>query len=103
VESITYELTSQYEIENQLLLPYYSLLNEPAFAMNILKAKSAELYEKFVDKLIRYAALFQGPYLKVITSLALLNVCEIDKTKMQPVIELISSYGNSMQSEEWED
>lgn len=79
------------------------MLNEPAFAMNILKSKSAELYEKFVDKLIRYAALFQGPYLKVITSLALLNLCEIDKTKIQPVIELISSYGNSMQSEEWED
>ena len=103
IEKITNELTSQYEIESQLLLPYYTLVNDTAFGLNIIRGKSIELYENFINKLIRYAALFQGPNLKVITSIVLLNIAELDLSKLNSVIELISSYGNTMQTEEWEE
>jgi len=38
-----------------------------------------------MNKLVRYGTLFQGPNLKVITSLVLLNICEIDHTQIKPV------------------
>jgi len=79
-------------------LPYYTLVNDPAFGLNLIRGKSTELYERFIDKLVRYAALFQGPNLKVITSIVLLNIAELDPSKLTSVIELISSYGNTMQS-----
>ena len=71
--------------------------------MNIIKSKSIQLYEDFIKKLIRYAALFQGANLKVITSHVLLNICEIDPKQIKPVFELISSFGDTMETDEWED
>ncbi len=73
-------------------------MNSPQYGINIIKSKSPELYEAFITKLIRYAALFQGQHLKVITSIVLLNICELDNLKIQPVLELISSYGNTMEN-----
>ena len=57
-----------------------------------------------MNKLMRYATLFQGPNLKVITSHVLLNICEVDPAQIKPVFELISSFGSKgMETDEWED
>ncbi len=104
VHNITYELTSQYEIENQLLLPFYTFINNPTIGVNIIKSRSTQLYDDFMNKLMRYAALFQGPNLKVVTSHVLLNICEVDPIQINKVFELISSFGTkAMETDEWED
>lgn len=66
-----------------MLLPYYTFINDPRLGVNILRSKSIQLYEDFIHKLLRYASLFQGSNLKVITSNVLLNICEIDNSKIK--------------------
>jgi len=95
INTITYELTSQYEIENQLLLPYYTFINDPRLGVNLMKSRSQQFYDDFLNKIIRYATLFQGPNLKIMTSHVLLNICEVDPLQIKPVFELISSYGKT--------
>ena len=86
------------------MLPYYTFINDSSIGVNIIKSSSTQLYDDFMNKLMRYATLFQGPNLKGITSHVLLNICEVDPAQIKPVFELISTYGGKgMETDEWED
>ena len=100
VNKITFEIESPEQLENALLLPYFSILNNVDAVIKLLSAKSILI--PFFEKIYRYASLFKGTHLKIVTSHIFISLAEKIPELSPKVIELIRSYGK-IESSDWED
>lgn len=100
VKAITHELESPEQLENQLLVPYFAILNNTDTAIQMLNQQN--LLFDFFEKLYRYAKLFQGTHLKIVTSHIFISLAEKLPNLIPKVLELVRSYGK-IESNEWED
>jgi hypothetical protein len=96
-----YEETSQYEIEKKMMLVFYCGIYETGKLVGLLQSE-AQLYSNFHEKLFKYARLFNGSNLRIVTSIFFLKLTEVDPALSKQSVSLISSYGN-LETNEWEE
>jgi hypothetical protein len=66
------EVTSQHELEIELVLPLYLLYHRTHETSEYLK--SVGLFTKFIDKWLKYLPLFRGDMLKRVSLLTLMRI-----------------------------
>ena len=55
--------------------------------------QSISLYQPFINKFLKYAELFKGDHLKIVSSLFMLRVIAVDQGYRRKVVEIIEGYG----------
>ena len=55
--------------------------------------QSISLYQPFIQKFLKYAELFKGDHLKIISSIFMLRVIGVDEGYRGKVVEIIEGYG----------
>lgn len=75
------------------MLVYYCGIYETARLIHLLKEGHNTLYTDFMDKLLKYARLFNGQNLRVITSILLLKMSEVDGSLSTKIAALLNIYG----------
>lgn len=77
VKNIVANVTSPSELENQLVLPYSVILQNPRETAALLSEE--QLLTPFFSKLFDYAKLFKGTHLKIVTLHIFCEVAFLDR------------------------
>ena len=83
-----------------MLLPYYLIVHEAKTTLSILSENN--VYNDFINKILKYAELFKGDHLRIVTAHVLLRVLQLDQSKASSIAQLINSYGH-IEPDEWQD
>lgn len=83
------------------MLIFYCGIYETGKLATLLRQADGQLYTNFLEKVLRYAKLFNGQNLRITTSILFLKLSEVEPTLTQNTITLLSTYG-SPEKNEWE-
>lgn len=84
-----------------MILPFYVGLHHTKEFMDTLMAQGT-LLQDFLLKLFRYAELFKGDHLRVVTALFFMKMTELSPQMKEKTLQLVDGYGK-IEVDEWEE